>query len=154
MLTICFAIKGHHENIIGFTVLNGWTWWSLNSSSVWSFGLNIDPSSSRTWEVIVYVLHTVPALSDSEITDVPQYPIYAVAWNRISEVIADLEKRQIITRTQFQCNSPFWLLQEPDGRWCIDCLCLNANTVAVPNTENFAKLLCKQLHTHGWQPYM
>jgi len=88
MLTTCFAIKDHHENILGLDVSNGRTW-HLWNGSVWSFGSNINPNSGRNWEAAVHVLHAAPALPDSKTTNVPQYPI-SVAQNGISEVIADL----------------------------------------------------------------
>lgn len=39
------------------------------------------------------VLRAAPVVPDSKITNVPQYSISAVARNGVSEVIADLEKR-------------------------------------------------------------
>lgn len=59
-------------------------------------------------------LTLTPPLPDSKITNVPQYPISAAAQNRVSEVTADLEKRQIITSTHFPYNSPVWWVQKPD----------------------------------------
>ncbi|KAK4806400.1 hypothetical protein QYF61_016250 [Mycteria americana] len=40
--------------------------------------------------------------------NIPQYLISAASQNGISEVIADLEKRHIISRTHFPYNSPVW----------------------------------------------
>ncbi|KAK4810566.1 hypothetical protein QYF61_004529 [Mycteria americana] len=111
-----FAIKDHHENILGFDVLNGRTW-RLPNGSVWSFGSNIDPNPSRNREAAVRALRAAPALPESKITNIPQYPLSAMARNGISEVIADLEKRQIISRTHSPYNSPVWPVLKPDGRW-------------------------------------
>ena len=91
MSTTHFAIKDHHENILGFGVLNGRTW-CLPNGNVWSFISNINPKPGRNREATVRVLRTAPALPDSKITNVLQYPISAAAQNGISEVIADLEK--------------------------------------------------------------
>ena len=54
-----------------------------------------------------------------EIADVPQRPIAAAAWNGISDVITDLEKRHIISRSPSPYNSPVWPVQKLDGRWCL-----------------------------------
>ncbi|KAK4811127.1 hypothetical protein QYF61_019758 [Mycteria americana] len=141
-----FAIKDHHENILGFDVLNGRTW-RLPNGSVWSFGSNIDPNPSRNREAAVRALRAAPALPESKITNVPQYPLSAAARNGISEVIADLEKRQIISRTHSPYNSPVWPVRKPDGRWrlTVDYRRLNANTApltaAVPNIANLTATL-------------
>ncbi|KAK4818863.1 hypothetical protein QYF61_020082 [Mycteria americana] len=63
-----FAVKDHHENILGFDVLNGRTW-SLPNGIVWSFGSNIDPNPSRNREAAVRALRTAPALPESKITN-------------------------------------------------------------------------------------
>ena len=100
------------------------------------------------------VLHAAPTLPESKITSVPQYLISAAAQNGISEVIADLEKRQIISRTHSPQNSPVRPVRKPDGRWhlTIDHLRLNANTApltaAVPNIANFPAIL--QAAAHPW----
>lgn len=62
------------------------------NGSVWSFSSNTDPSTGGSQEAAVWVLHEAPALPDSKITNVPQYPTSAAAQNGISEVIAGLEK--------------------------------------------------------------
>ncbi|KAK4811160.1 hypothetical protein QYF61_019791 [Mycteria americana] len=148
-----FAIKDHHENILGFDVLNGRTW-RLPNGSVWSFGSNIDPNPSRNREAAVRALRAAPALPESKITNVPQYPLSAAARNGISEVIADLEKRQIISRTHSPYNSPVWPVRKPDGRWrlTVDYRRLNANTApltaAVPNIANLTATL--QAAAHPW----
>ncbi|KAK4806990.1 hypothetical protein QYF61_000319 [Mycteria americana] len=148
-----FAIKDHHENILGFDVLNGRSW-SLPNGSVWSFGSNIDPNPSRNREAAVRALRAAPALPESQITNVPQYPISAAARNGISEVIADLEKRQIISKTHSPYNSPVWPVRKPDGRWrlTVDYRRLNANTApltaAVPNIANLTATL--QAAAHPW----
>ncbi|KAK4810669.1 hypothetical protein QYF61_007469, partial [Mycteria americana] len=148
-----FAIKNHHENILGFDVLNGRTW-RLPNGSVWSFGSNINPNPSRNREAAVRALHAAPALPESKITNVPQYPISAAARNGISEVIADLEKRQIISRTHSPYNSPVWPVRKPDGRWrlTVNYRRLNANTApltaAVPNIANLTATL--QAAAHPW----
>ncbi|KAK4806382.1 hypothetical protein QYF61_016232 [Mycteria americana] len=118
-----FAIKDHHENILGFNVLNGRTW-RLPNGSVWSFGLNIDPNPSRNREAAVRALRAAPALPESKITN-----------------------RQIISRTHSPYNSPVWPVRKPDGRWCltVDYRRLNANTApltaAVPNIANLTATL-------------
>ncbi|KAK4810584.1 hypothetical protein QYF61_007321 [Mycteria americana] len=95
-----------------------------------------------------------PALPESKITNVPQYPISAAARNGISEVIADLEKRQIISRTHSPYNSPVWPVRKPDGRWrlTVDYRRLNANaaplTAAVPSIANLTATL--QAAAHPW----
>ncbi|KAK4810621.1 hypothetical protein QYF61_007358 [Mycteria americana] len=148
-----FAIKDHHENILGFDVLNGRTW-RLPNGSVWSCGSNIDPNPSRNREAAVRALRAAPALPESQITNVPQYPLSAAARNGISEVIADLEKRQIISRTHSPYNSPVWPVRKPDGRWrlTVDYRRLNANTApltaAVPNIANLTATL--QAAAHPW----
>ncbi|KAK4810748.1 hypothetical protein QYF61_007722 [Mycteria americana] len=141
-----FAIKDHHENILGFDVLKGRTW-RLPNGSVWSFGSNIVPNPSRNREAAVRALRAAPALPESKITNVPQYPMSAAARNGISEVIADLEKRQIISRTLSPYNSPVWPVRKPDERWrlTVDYRRLNANTApltaAVPNIANLTATL-------------
>ncbi|KAK4819549.1 hypothetical protein QYF61_007060 [Mycteria americana] len=153
MLSTRFAIKDHHENILGFDVLNGRTW-RLPNGSVWSFGSNIDPNPSRNREAPVRALCAAPALPESKITNVLQYPISAAARNGISEVIADLEKRQISSRTHSPYNSPVWPIRKPDGRWrlTVDYRRLNANTApltaAVPNIANLTATL--QAAAHPW----
>ena len=49
MLSTCFAVKDHNENILGFDVLNRQTW-CLPESSVWSSGSNINPNPNENWE--------------------------------------------------------------------------------------------------------
>ncbi|KAK4807063.1 hypothetical protein QYF61_018404 [Mycteria americana] len=126
----------------------------LPNSSVWSFGSNIDPNPSRNREAAVRALRAAPALPESKITNVPQYPLSAAARNGISEVIADLEKRQIISRTHSPYNSPVWPVRKPDGRWrlTVDYRRLNANTApltaAVPNIANLTATL--QIAAHPW----
>ncbi|KAK4828000.1 hypothetical protein QYF61_022777, partial [Mycteria americana] len=148
-----FAIKDHHENILGFNVLNGRTW-HLPNGSVWSFGSDTDPNPGRNWKAPVRALRAAPALPKSKMTNVPQYPISAAAQNGISEVIADLEKRQIISRTHSPYNSPGWPVRKPDGRWrlTVDYRRLNANTApltaAVPNIANLTATL--QAAAHPW----
>ncbi|KAK4819569.1 hypothetical protein QYF61_007080, partial [Mycteria americana] len=148
-----FAIKDHHENILGFDVLNGRTW-RLPNGSVWSFGSNMDPSPARNREAAVRALRAAPAVPESKIANIPQYPISAAARNGISEVIADLEKRQISSRTHSPHNSPVWPVRKPDGRWrlTVDYRRLNANTApltaAVPNIANLTATL--QAAAHPW----
>uniref|UniRef100_A0A8C3K9U4 ribonuclease H n=1 Tax=Calidris pygmaea TaxID=425635 RepID=A0A8C3K9U4_9CHAR len=148
-----FAIKVHYENILGFDILNGRTW-CLPDGSVWSFGSNTDLNPCRNQEAAVRVLRAAPVLPESKITNVPQYPISAAAREGISEVIADLEKRQIISRTHSPYNSPVWPVRKPDGRWrlTVDYRRLNANTArltaAVPNIATLTATL--QAAAHPW----
>ena len=92
MSTTRFAIKDHHENIVGFDVLNGQTW-RLPNGGVWSFGSTSDPNAGRNREATARVLRAAPALPDSKITDISQCPISAAARNGFSEVIAGCVKR-------------------------------------------------------------
>ena len=59
------------------------------------------------------VLHAAPELLKSEITDVLQCPISAAARRGISEVTADLEKRQIISRMRSLHNLPTCMGHKP-----------------------------------------
>lgn len=52
------------------------------------------------------VLHSALALSDSKITTVLQYLIFAAARNGISNVKTDMENWHIISRTHSPYNSP------------------------------------------------
>ena len=149
-----FAIKEHYENILGFDALNGRTW-RLPDGSLWSFGSITNPSHNKNQQTAtVRVLRAAPALPESKITNVPQYPISATARTGISEVIADLEKRQIISRTHSPYNSPVWPVRKPDGRWrlTVDYRRLNASTApltaAVPNIAALTATL--QAAAHPW----
>ena len=121
---------------------------------MWSFGSNVSPNPNENWGATVWVLRTAAPLPDSKITNVPRYPISAVARAGVSEVTADLEKRQIISRTHSPPNSPVWPVRKPDGSLCLtmDCWCLNANTgpltAAVPNIANLTATL--QAAAHPW----
>lgn len=110
-----FAVKDRNENIWGFDVLTRPNW-HLPAGSVRFFSTSRNPNPRRNWKATVCVLHAAPALPDAKITNVPQRLISAAARNGISEVIADLEKRHIISRTHSPYNSPVWPVQKRDGR--------------------------------------
>lgn len=92
--------------------------------------------------------------SDSKITNVSQHPISPAARKGISEVIADLEKGQIASKTFSWYNSPTWLAWKPNGKWCLmidlsTSMCQHRSTVspavhrstAVPNTAHLTATL-------------
>ena len=97
-------------NILEFDVLAGRQWY-LPNGRVWSFG-------GREAEGIhVRTLQVAPALPQSKVTCVPQYPLPAADKRGLSEVINDLEKREIISCTHSPYSSPVWAVCKSDGRW-------------------------------------
>ena len=96
-----FAIEDHCKNIVGFSVLSGWTW-HLSVRQRVAFR----PKPQRNREAAGWVLRAAPELLKSEITDVLQYPISAEARCGIYEDIADLENRQIISRMHSLYSMP------------------------------------------------
>ena len=72
----------------------------------------------------------------------------------ILEVINDLEKRGIISRTHSPYNSPVWPVCKPDGQWRlkIDYRRLNSNTPpltgAIPNMSSVVAAI--QAAAHLW----
>lgn len=70
--------------------------------------------SDRKTESALWLLCTALAPPDTKITDTLQYPISVVAWNRISEITAGVEKRQSSSEP-LPIISPVWLVWSP--RW-------------------------------------
>lgn len=102
-----FTMKGLHENILAFDVLNGQTWHMVMGSAC-SFG------SDRKRESAPWLLRTAPAAPDIKITNILKHPISIVAWNRISEITAGVEKRQSSSEPP-PISSPVWPVWSP--RW-------------------------------------
>ena len=117
------------------------------------FGSNTSPNSERKREATSRLLCTASALPDSKITHGPQYPISAAVR---TEVVADLEKWQIISRTHSPSNSLVCPVRKPDGRWwlTIGYQRLNADTAPLmavaPNIATWTATL--QDAVHPWMP--
>ena len=98
MTAVEVALSPYKGNILGFDVLAG-RQWCLPGGRVWSFG-------SREAEATdVSVLQTAPALPPSKLTCIPQYPLPSAARQGITELLDDLERRQIVSRTHSPYNS-------------------------------------------------
>lgn len=125
-----FAIADHEENILGYDILQGKTW-QLPDGTVWSFG-TAETSRSNLFgkNRRVKLLKMAPILPVSTVTNVKQYPIPLAAKQGITEVIKNLEQRDIIFRTHSAYNSPVWPVKKPDGNWrlTVDYRRLNTNT--------------------------
>lgn len=115
---------------------------------VWSFG---GEEAEAAW---VWALQTAPALPRSKLTCVPQYPLPCAAKQGITELLGDLERRQIINCNHFPYNSPVWPVLKPDGWWCstIDYRKLNNNTLpltaTVPSITSVVTAI--QAAAHSW----
>ncbi|KAK4808438.1 hypothetical protein QYF61_004891 [Mycteria americana] len=72
----------------------------------------------------------------------------------ISEVISDLKKRQIVSRTHSPYNSPVWPVRKPDGQWrlTIDYRRLTGDTppltAAIPSITSIVTAI--QAAAHPW----
>ncbi|XP_063996998.1 uncharacterized protein LOC135173782 [Pogoniulus pusillus] len=129
--------------------------WHLPDGTLWSFGAyEVRNKRGKSAYARVSWLQTAPPLPKSHITCVAQYPLPAAAKQGITEVIADLEKRKIVTRTHSPYNSPVWPVRKPDGRWrlTINFRKLNSNTLpltaAVPSLSSTVTAI--QAASHTW----
>lgn len=113
------ALSPYKGNILEFDILAGKRWY-LPNGRVWSFG-------SRGAEATHENFTSCPCTTT--ISNNLCLAMSAAKWG-ISEVITDLEKRQIVNRTHSPYNSPVWLVRKPDGWWCltIDYRRLKSNT--------------------------
>lgn len=143
MTSIRFAVKDHHENILGFDALKGQIW-HLVDSSLWSFSSSVNLNANKNQQTATaHDLHAAPAL---------QYLISAMARSGISEIIADLEKQQIIFRTHSPYNSPVWPVHKLDRKWhlTIDYWHFYANTAPLTAAVRNSATATLQASSHPW----
>ena len=126
MTAVEVALSPYKGNILGFDVLAG-RQWCLPGSRIWSCG------SREAKATDVRVLQTAPALPHSKLTCIPQYPLLSAARWGITELLDDLERRQIISRTHSPYNSLVWPVRKPDEWWrlTVDYWKLSNNTLAL-----------------------
>ena len=141
------ALSPCKGNRLGFDVLAG-RQWCLPGGRLWSFG-------SREAEATdVRVLQPAPALPHSKLTCIPQYPLPSAARRGITELLDDLERRQIISPAHSPYNSPVWPVRKPEGQWrlTMDYGKLNttalALTAAVPSIASIVTAM--QAAAHAW----
>lgn len=104
----------------------------------------------------INLLQTAPVFLASAVAKVKQYPVPPAAKQGIQEVIKDLEQRGITFRTNSAQNSPVFQVIKADESWHLAAdyqglMLMQNHPLQQAQILQTSLLLCRQLHTKGWQ---